>query len=455
MSKKNIVRVGIIFFLIFILFVGNVLAEDIEWVTPNRVGNPDAKTTITLWLERNSGIQTPVVALSNNIRERMESWARKNPDVKINIEINIPDDKIQEYMVKLFEAAKAGNPPDMASIDSFWLPRFIKYEDQLKKAPQPLNEFLTKKELDNYFEAFRVFCSDSKGQLRAHYYNTDTRPLWYRKDLIATPPETWDELIEISKKVMAEHPEVKAGFLSTAGRYENTAFYWWSPFWSAGGKLVDEDFKPTFGVGKDREAMLKVLRLQKRLVDEGLMPTSVATLTSSADLNAAIVSSNALFALCGNWHYASLGALIGEEEFSKKWGMANPPVFEKGDPIANGAGGWTMAIFTDDPVKKQLAFNFMWYMYGGFKGMADSTLTALPTFKDITADYAPIQRDPYRYAAAQQLQQAWLRPGAPIYPDISLAMQIAFAEVIVGSKTPEKALDDAWATVMEAYKTMK
>lgn len=453
MNNKNIVRVGVIFFVIFMLFAGNVLAQDkdIEWVTPSRIGNPEAKTTITFWIERNTGMQAQVEEVREKVIDRMESWARKNPDVKIIIEASIPILQVNEYMVKLYEAAKAGNAPDMACVDSFWLPMFIKKDSQLKQVPQALDQFLTEKELNNYFDAYREFCTDDKGRLRAHPYYTDLRPLWYRKDLVDTPPETWDELIEISKKVMKEHPEVKAGFLITAGRYENTSFNFWGPYWSLGGKLVDEEGKPVFNEGENREKMLTIFRLLKRLVDEGVMPTQVVTLASTVDLNAAIVSSNAIFALCGSWHHASLGQLMGKEEFSKKWAMSNPPVFKKGDPIKNGAGGWTIDIFTDDPIKKQLAFSFLWYVYGDFKGMADINTMSLPTVKDISSDYLPFQRNEYLSAAAQQLKYAMLRPGVEIYPNISQAIQIAFSEVISGSKTPEKALDGAWSTVMGEY----
>ena len=80
---------------------------------------------------------------------------------------------------------------------------------------------MTQKELDNYFDAYREFCTAPDGTLRAHFYYTDARVLWYRKDLVETPPTTWDELIEMAKQLKAADPSIKGfTYRRTMGEYD-------------------------------------------------------------------------------------------------------------------------------------------------------------------------------------------------------------------------------------------
>lgn len=420
-----------------------------SWVTPDVIGNPNAEHTLTIWLHREFGPRAAVPASRELLIERMESWARKNPNVKVVIDMDMGSDKTHEYMTKLFEAARAGNAPDIASLDSFYLGKFFEAENELKQKPQPIDQYMTQKELDNYFDAYREFCTAPDGTLRAHFYYTDARVLWYRKDLVETPPTTWDELIEMAKQLKAADPSIKEGFLTYGGRWENTTFNFWGPYWASGGKLVDDSGRPIFNEGENREKMLDIMRLLKRLVDEGIMPTSVVSLASTADLNAAIANSNPPFVLAGSWHSGSLPLVIGEEKF-RNWDIALPPSLH-GEEQVTGAGGWVKAIFTDDPIKRDLAFSFIWHVYGDLKGMAMATVNSLPTFKDVVSDYAPLKNQPFLYKASTMLSNSRLRPTAAIYPEISRALQIAFGEVIIGSKTPEQALDDAWKNVMDLY----
>ena len=40
-----------------------------------------------------------------------------------------------------------------------------------------------------------------KGKVYGIPTNTNVQLLWYRKDLVPTPPETWDEMIDMAKKL--------------------------------------------------------------------------------------------------------------------------------------------------------------------------------------------------------------------------------------------------------------
>jgi len=421
------------------------IKEGTNLVKPEVYGNPNAKNTITFWVYRTLGPSSNYPRTAELLTERIESWAKKNPDTKVEVQIEIPQEKTNEYMVKLYEAAKAGRAPSLAHVDSFFLPKFLEKDAGFKQVPQPLDPYLTKAELDNYFDAYRQFATDENGKMIAHFGYTDVRVLWYRKDLMSAPPKTWDEVIAIVKKLQAEK-KITEGILTQGGRHENTFFFMLNMFWAAGGELVDAKGNPVFNQGKNREAMLASLRLYKKLVDQGVMPAKVASISGTGDLNAGVKMTMPPFILTGHWIHGSLPQVIGEENFSK-YAMAPIPTLEKGQNPVSGAGGWTTVIFEKDPELRAKAFSFLWEVYGDVKGMAAVAVDALPTFKDVSVDWRPTEANPYLYQATKMLNIARLRPAAPVYSDISLAMQVAIGDVILGKKTPEKALDDAWSEV--------
>ncbi len=421
------------------------IKEGTNLVKPEVYGNPNAKNTITFWVYRTLGPSSNYPRTAELLTERIESWAKKNPDTKVEVQIEIPQEKTNEYMVKLYEAAKAGRAPSLAHVDSFFLPKFLEKDAGFKQVPQPLDPYLTKAELDNYFDAYRQFATDENGKMIAHFGYTDVRVLWYRKDLMSAPPKTWDEVIAIVKKLQAEK-KITEGILTQGGRHENTFFFMLNMFWAAGGELVDAKGNPVFNQGKNREAMLASLRLYKKLVDQGVMPAKVASISGTGDLNAGVKMTMPPFILTGHWIHGSLPQVIGEENFSK-YAMAPIPTLEKGQNPVSGAGGWTTVIFEKDPELRAKAFSFLWEVYGDVKGMAAVAVDALPTFKDVSVDWRPTEANPYLYQATKMLNIARLRPATPVYSDISLAMQVAIGDVILGKKTPEKALDDAWSEV--------
>lgn len=421
------------------------ISDGVNLVKPDIYGNPAATNEITFWVYRTLGPSSNYPRTAEMMSERIESWARKNPDTKVIVQNEIPQEKTNEYMVKLYEAAKAGKAPSIAHVDSFFLPKFLEKDAGLKQVPQPMNPYLTQQELNNYYDSLREFSTDDNGNMIGHFGYTDVRVLWYRKDLMDAPPKTWDELITITKKLQAEG-KVTEGLLTQGGRHENTFFFFVNMFWAAGGNLVDSQGKPIFNDGKNREIMLDTLRLYDRLVKEGIMPKKVASIAGTGDLNAGVKMTMPPFILTGHWIHGSLPQVIGEEAFAN-YEMALIPTLEPGQRPVSGAGGWTTVIFEDDPKLKAKTFDFLWEVYGDVKGMAAVAVDALPTFKDVATEWRPVEANPYLYKATQMLEYARIRPAAAIYSDISLAMQVAIGDVILGQKTPEKALDDAWKEV--------
>ena len=87
------------------------------------------------------------------------------------------------------EQARAGRAPDCVTVNSFQLALFVK-----NGVLQPLDEFFTKEEIDDLFPFIREGITGTDGHIYAWWWDTDLRVLYRNKDLVPTPPQTWDEL---------------------------------------------------------------------------------------------------------------------------------------------------------------------------------------------------------------------------------------------------------------------
>ncbi|HEY0426002.1 MAG TPA: hypothetical protein VGC82_21990, partial [Rhodopila sp.] len=86
----------------------------------------------------------------------VEAWAIRHPAVKLEVEYLGTD--INLGMTQLQERVAAGRAPDVASIDSFFLPRFF---DQL----QPLDLYVH--DVDDFMPFVRAGMHGPDGKLKA------------------------------------------------------------------------------------------------------------------------------------------------------------------------------------------------------------------------------------------------------------------------------------------------
>ncbi|NUK82737.1 extracellular solute-binding protein, partial [Streptomyces lunaelactis] len=141
------------------------------------------------------------------------------------------------------------------------------------------------------------------------------RVLYYRKDLVPTPPKTWDEVIQVGTKLKA------AGYdalLMPAGRAEAASVSVVLPmFLSQGGELVNKEGKAVFGEGANREKMLNVFNFLKKAADTGITPKRSANIKNEADQNGDIATDKVAMFIGGNWQVNQLKDTLGAERFAK------------------------------------------------------------------------------------------------------------------------------------------
>src|SRR5438445_4464406 len=130
--------------------------------------------------------------------ETVAAWNQlhpKGPRVRIERLPESPDDQRQQMAVEL---AARNSDLDILTLDLVWIGEFARngwladlddFRGQIQKVSLP-----------GPFQS-----ATWKGKLWAAPSTTDAAFLYYRKDLVPTPPTTWEELEEVGLRVGREH----------------------------------------------------------------------------------------------------------------------------------------------------------------------------------------------------------------------------------------------------------
>jgi len=411
-------------------------APDDSLVTPVRVGRPDAPLVLRVWAQQDYSHLAARPAIANVFHEIFAEWARAHPDVQLEISV-MP--ALEMHKAKLLLAAAADRLPDVASVDSFWMPLFLEGHHV-----QPLDPYWPAEDRADYVPFAIEALSDKEGHVYGMWHGTDCRMLYYRKDLVPVPPKTWDELIATAARIARE--KHVAGYLYNAGRWEAAVFDHLGMFWGQGGQLVDDAGRPVFGEPPSREKMIRVLSFLRETVASGASPRAVLGHNDYQQLTSAAIAGDAAMFLGGNWQLASLREGLPPAEFAK-WDVAPIPQ-APGARETTGTGGWVWVMFAKDPARQRASAEFLQFVESRANAGRILEVTGqLPVRRSTYRDVPFFREDPWYVKFGEMVAHGRARPGVPLYPTISEQLQLAVGYAVAGDKTPEAAVEDAWRAV--------
>ncbi|PIU63235.1 MAG: hypothetical protein COS84_09860 [Armatimonadetes bacterium CG07_land_8_20_14_0_80_40_9] len=375
-------------------------------------------------------------------RRLYTTFEKKYPQIEITVEM-MP--ALEAFKTKLLMAAATGNAPDVATVDSYWVPKFYDLGYL-----QPLGEFWSKEDQKDFFP----FCiqGTSKGEkIYALWYGTDLRCLYYRTDLIPQPPKDWEELIKTAKKVTTKKVW---GFGFPAGRNEGTLCCLLPYLWGQGGRLVDEKGAPVFNQGKNKKALIFILNAYSDLVNkEKVSPPDVVLSDGESYVEPRVYAGGYAMFNGGSWQINTIRNF--SPEVANLWKVTDLPM-PKGAKHSTTVGGFTYAIFSKDKEKKSAAWKFIQHISStSAQVMLNKAGGGLPTRKSAYKADPYFSKDPYYQAFMKMLEYGRPRPGVPLYFNISEQIQLAVGEVVSGGKTAQEALDKASKKIEEEYKRMR
>jgi multiple sugar transport system substrate-binding protein len=445
MMQKRIFMAAIaVIFLSGTIFAGGerevAVPEDIEWVTPDRIGNPNARITLTFSIGAAYSHRVDAPERREYLWRRSEEWARANPDVKL-IPQGLPGG--EERLARTLEQAASGTISDFAMVDGV-------FARQLHRWAQPIDDYVTEEEQNDWFEWARedAMIDPADGRLKALWMTSNTVGLWYRKDLM-DPPQDWDSFIEAGHYLMEKHG-YPHGFLAMA-RLEQIMLGMVVPqFYGLGGNLVDENERPVFGEGENRAKMIEVFSFWERAIDEGVFPETAVDMASPGDLVTEARAGQLAMFLGGSWLLDTMRRQFGDD--LEKWDFTYIPQKSASITGTDGTqtpGGYNVVFFTKDKEKLAYAVDYMMHVYTGREGMAEWSLIGgyTPPRKSVLQDKR-ILEDRWQQAFGEVVAVAKGR-STESYPAISQSLMNAMQSLIIGRATPEEAVDTAFAETLQ------
>lgn len=129
--------------------------------------------------------------------ELLPQFHRENPDIRVDVQ-QIPWTAAHE---KLLTSHVGDSFPDAAQIGNTWIS-----ELQTLGAIEPLNARVTASRIIHARDYFPGIWDTNvvRGELYGVPWYVDTRVLFYRTDMIATPPRTWSEWIALMTRLKKE-----------------------------------------------------------------------------------------------------------------------------------------------------------------------------------------------------------------------------------------------------------
>jgi len=161
-----------------------------------------------------------------------------------------------------------------------------------------------------------------RGKLFAAPVTTNTQMLWYRPDLVAPPPGTWDKMVAEATRL---HAEGKPSWIAVqAKQYEGLVVWFNTLLQSAGGQVVSDDGKTVTltDTPEHRAATVKALEIIKAVATA---PGADPSVTQTDEGTARLALEQGSAALEVNWPFVFASML----ENATKGGVPFLPLNEK------------------------------------------------------------------------------------------------------------------------------
>lgn len=285
--------------------------------------------------------------------------------------------------------------------------------------------------MDDYFPG-TVQSGNFNGRQYAMPKYTDAGLLFYRKDIVETPPKTWDELFDMASELKGKEG-TEFGYLMQANQYEGLVCNAVEFIAAYGGQVVDENNEVVVNTPETVAGITKMVEF----VNSDFVPSNILSFQET-ETNNAWVGGQSVFAR--NWPY--MQSTSEDKEASKVAGNVGFAVLPSGDGTnAATLGGW-MSMINRYSENQEAAWEFVKFMSGpegqkisAVDGGRAPTIEAL--YDDEEVKEAAVLFSNEEFVAT--LQNAVPRPVSPIYPLISNIMQVELSKALAKDITPEEA----------------
>ena len=344
----------------------------------------------------NSGLVQPLI----------DDWNKDHPKEKVTLKEQTVDANQQhDDLVRNFDAKNADY--DVVSVDVVWTAEFA-----AKGYLQPLKD---KMAIDtSAMLKPTVDAATYNGTLYAGPVTSDGGMLYYRSDLVKTPPKSWDEMMSMCSIAKKNNMDCYAGQFA---KYEGLTVNAAEAINTAGGTFVSSDGKKS--TVDSSESATGLDRLVQGFKDGNIPKAAIGYKEEEGRLS--FEAGKLLF--LRNWPYVySLASTDASSKIKGKFAVAPLPGNDDSAPGASSLGGHSAAVsaFSDH---KATAIDFIKYLESDavqrqylLKASNAPVLSAL-------YDDAGLQKQvPYLKTLGTSIGSAVPRPVTPFYPAVTQAI---------------------------------
>jgi len=343
------------------------------------------------------------------------------------IQVNLVTVPLLSLHQVLTHAVAEGQAPDLAILDSVWIPEFA--ADGFLHALEELDGKWIEHEHDLDFLEPLVKANRYKGRTFGVSPFANVAGLWYRRRELEAlglrPPGTWAELRAVARAAAENgtpHPIVMTG----GSKGGETTAYCLIAFLASNGAHV---LGPS-GVTLDSRATAQALRFLRSLVDDELMSPEVLGYEWTRPVRL-LAEGKAIISFGGSYETRTLSEALGVavEELWAHVGFIPVPAGPCGAP-ASVAGTMSYGIFRQSP-QPELAMRLLQRAVDPEALAALARTTGrIPARRSAVALAAP--SPPFLSQTAEMLERATTRPSTPLYPRVSAQLQAMLEAALTG-----------------------
>lgn len=381
------------------------------------------------WLEKQAGKRVLTVVVPTGPWSRLLQ-AEAPTDLTVSITV-VELDSLHDYLA---QAVASGVAPDLALVDSVWVPEFA--TAGYFRALDDLDAQWAQEEYRKRFAQAFVISQTIGDASVAVQLEADVAGLWYDRQVLRKaglrPPRTWAELLDACARLSGDGK--MAPLVLPAGPASGeAATYCLLALLASNGSAI---LGPA-GVLPDRAQLVEALEYLQKLVAVGAIRPESVDYTRDQPIRM-LATGQAAFAFGGSYELPALSADAGldQERAWKRFGFLPTPVGPSGRP-ATLAGGMALGIFRQAK-RPDLALHLIKALVSSEaqSRMALST-GQIPTRTSVISRVAG--EDSLLAQSSAMLEGAVVRPAVPSYDRVSQQLQKMFADIILGRISPATA----------------
>ena len=266
--------------------------------------------------------------------------------------------------------------------------------------------------------------------------NADMGLLYYRTDLMEQPPETPDQLVQVSQSLQKDK-KVDWGYVWQGRQYEGLSCVYLEMIDGFGGDWLKIDSNQ---IGLNSKPGVEAAAWLQGLIDQGVSPRAVTNYGEAEALQSFKVGDAAFMR---NWPYA--WAELQKSDSAVKGNVGITTMVAKPGHTTATLGSWGLTVLkgsphvdasieairflTSETAQKQL---FLKYGYS-------------PTQQRVIDDPQLLQDKPILAEFGRALKVATPRPQTALYAQISDVLTRQLSSILTGERTPENGMNVAAA----------